>query len=437
VAKPGAKTPLALHGAPGIRHLLTKGGVPARSNGEVFGDHAYFVMGDTVVQMPTGDTIGTVATTTGRCTLVAGRTHLLIVDGTYGYTWDGSTFAQIADLDFPENPTHCEYIDTYFFVNRGGTEQVYKSAPEDPTDWNALEFTSAEARKDNALALGSHARDLYVFGSDTTEVFYNSGNADFPFDRYPGGLFEFGIAAPYSAAKSAAGVLWLARNADGDAVIIKAQGLSPAIVSDDDIEWQINGYSTIDDAFGFVYRIRGRWFYELNFPTAGKTWVYQIEDQLWHERESYGVGRHRVNGYCYRSGAHIVADSEEGRFGTLDPLVYEEFSQPLVRRRVSQSLSVNDRLLTYNEVVIEVQPGVGLTTGQGSDPQMALQFSDDGGFTWSNELWRSLGAIGNYATRLAWHNLGQSRRRMFSVSVSDPVDVTIIKAYADVDVGAF
>lgn len=68
-------------------------------------------------------------------------------------------------------------------------------------------------------------------------------------------------------------------------------------------------------------------------------------------------------------------------------------------------------------------------------PQMMMRFSDDGGWTWGVERMGSAGKTGQYGTRVHWHRLGTARRRVFEVSVTDPVPWRITNAYVDVEVG--
>ena len=78
------------------------------------------------------------------------------------------------------------------------------------------------------------------------------------------------------------------------------------------------------------------------------------------------------------------------------------------------------------------ETGVGLNSGQGSDPQIMMMYSDDGGRTYSNELWRSLGLIGEYKTRAIWRRLGQFRQRQIKLTISDPVRKLVMGYYTDV-----
>ena len=78
---------------------------------------------------------------------------------------------------------------------------------------------------------------------------------------------------------------------------------------------------------------------------------------------------------------------------------------------------------------------MGLATGAGSDPQAMMDWSDDGGHTWSNEHWADIGEIGEYDRRARWSKLGRSRDRIYRVTVSDPIKVVILGANLEATAG--
>ena len=68
------------------------------------------------------------------------------------------------------------------------------------------------------------------------------------------------------------------------------------------------------------------------------------------------------------------------------------------------------------------ESGVGLTSGQGADPQVLMSFSVDGARTFNNRISRSIGKIGEYTKRTIWNSLGRISRNMtIKFEVSDPV----------------
>jgi hypothetical protein len=64
-------------------------------------------------------------------------------------------------------------------------------------------------------------------------------------------------------------------------------------------------------------------------------------------------------------------------------------------------------------------------------PRAMLRWSDDGGHTWSNEHWKSMGRIGQFGYRTIWRRLGMTlaiRDRVYEVSGTDPVKIAIMGA---------
>lgn len=426
---------MALYSTPGLKLAGTAGTGPWRSNLVEWEGDLYGVSGDTLYKINSSlsaSSIGTLNTSGGRCEIVAGRTYMMLVDGTDGYTYNGTTFAAIADGDFPASPSHCTYLDGRFIVNDADSDRFYISAISDPTSWGALDYASAESSGDDILAFTATYKDLYFIGSKTTQVYYNSGNPDFTFDPYPNGTIDVGIIAPHSLAKSAAGLFWLATTEEGDTAVVQCQGLQVVPISED-IAWDLEQFTTTSDATGFTYKQNGRTIYQISFPTEDRTFEYLVEDGMWVERKSYGLGRYRIAGHGYIGGKHVMADYADGKYYEHDFSTYADNGNEISRIRRAQVIHTgNHDRMVHHELIVEFQAGSGLVTGQGSDPQAMLRYSDDGGHTWSSELWRSMGKIGEYAYRSRWTKLGIARERIYEVTVTDPIDVTIIKAYARV-----
>jgi hypothetical protein len=161
----------------------------------------------------------------------------------------------------------------------------------------------------------------------------------------------------------------------------------------------------------------GHIWYVLTFPEA--TWIYDITTQKWFERRSYGYDNWRVSCAVQLDGITYVGDSYSNKFGKLDDTFTEfgdvlrmAWSYPAVY--ADRARAIHDRL----EIVFE--SGVGIATGQGSDPYVSLEVSDDGK-TFREMPIKRLGKIGEYRNRAVWHRLGQSRDRVYRAYVSDPV----------------
>lgn len=438
----GAKSLLTLKPTEGLSLLATAGNGPCRSQFVEFQENTYWVSGAQLLCMDDSDAItviGTLNTTATWCVLAAGRDYLMLVDGADGWTWNGSAFAQITDADFPGSPDWCAYLDGYFIANNRNTDRFFVSdltggGGENPTSWNALMFATAEADPDDVLAVVKTYERVYLVGSKTTQVYLNSGNADFPLELITNGILEWGVEAPASIDTSEGTIFLLSRSNGGGLQVIMANGFQHQSIAPPDMIDELDGYEATSDAEGYVYKRGGLTFYQLTFPTDEVTFEYCVETGFWYERDFQGSGRHRSRGHGYFNRRHLVGDYRNGNVYYLDTAAYSDYGYPIIRKRITSVVAADGRDLECNSLELEFKRGVGLLTGQGSDPEVMLRYSTDGGRTWSNTLRRPLGAIGEYNARVIFYRLGQGESFIFEITVSDPVEPVMIAAYADFEV---
>jgi hypothetical protein len=232
-------------------------------------------------------------------------------------------------------------------------------------------------------------------------------------------------------------VYWLGKDARGQGIVYKAAGYIGQRVSTHAIEWQMQEYADISDATGYTYQQDGHSFYVLNFPSADTTWVYDVATGAWHERASFVNGdfnRHRADNQMFFNSTTVVGDYQNGKIYEFDLNVYADDGAPQKWLRSWRALPTGANNLSrtiQHAMQLDCETGVGLVTGQGSDPQVMLRWSDDGGHTFSNEHWKSMGAIGKFGKRTIWRRLGATmkiRDRVYEVSGTDPVRIYIMGA---------
>lgn len=439
VSQSGAHSGIVLYPTPGLTKVVTVGVGPNRGNGETFKGDAYFVSGNQFFKLDQNNVttvLGTINTTSGRIYMAKVTDQLMFVDGVDGWVWDGTTLTQVTDADFPANPTSLTMLDGYFIVNDAGTGNFYISALRDGLTWSALDYAVAEANPDELKRVIATQKDLFLLGDTTTEMYYNSGNPDFPFEPYQGGVMEWGVRAPDSVVQMDNTIFWLGQNSEGGNVVLRAAGMTAQIISDKDINWQLSQLTRTDNAVAFAYQFGGHTFYELTFPTDGKTFVFDAEERLWHTRSSDG-GRHDAEGHVYYNNKNIVGSHTHGDYYILDHSAYTDDGTTIIRKRRAPVVGDNRKPLFHYRLEVDFEAGPGLVTGQGSDPQAMLRWSDDGGKTWSNEVWRPIGKIGEYGARAVWTQLGRSYYRIYELTVTDPVNAVVIDAHLDVEEGNF
>lgn len=436
-----SKSIAALLGTPGLAAWLTVAGGSIRGAMRFSATKAIVVAGANVYTVTNGAVatfIGTISAGTTPVSMASNGTIVMLVAGATGYFIDpvGGVVTTITDSSF-QGADRVDFLDGYFVFNKRGTGQFQITqlygASIDP-----LDFATAEAAPDNLVSLIVDHRELWLFGETTTEIWFNSGNAAFPIERNNGAFIEHGCAACFSVAKLDNTVFWLSSDDRGQGIVYRAAGYQPQRISTHAIEFAIGRLSRVDDAVAFTYQQEGHSFYVLNFPTGDLTLVYDVATGLWHERawrDSNGLlHRHRAQCQMAFAGLMLVGDWETGKLYRLDLDTYTDDGAAIARVRAAPHIAGPDyKRVHYNALQIDMEAGVGLTIGQGSDPQAMLQWSDDGGHTWGNEHWAPIGKLGEYRRRVRWRRLGQSRDRVFRLTITDPVKVAIVGASVDVE----
>lgn len=436
------KEPAFLNRAPGLKLLATVGIGPIRGVWAFSpDDNTAFVVSGTqlykINETYTATLIGNVSGT-GPVSMADNGTQLFIACNGPSYIYNNTTnaFGPITDPDFPGAATVC-YLDGYFVFNEPNSQKMWITSLFDGTSIDPLEFASAEGSPDGLTAVASNFREVWAFGTNSIEVWYNSGATDFPLQRIQGAFNELGLAAPYSVAKMDNGLFWLGRDRRGQGIVYRANGYLGQRISTHAVEWQIQQYEDMTDAIAYTYQQDGHSFYVLVFPTANATWVYDVSTQAWHERAGFVNGeftRHRGNCQMSFQGKPVIGDFENGNIYAFDLNNFSDNGSTQKWLRSWRALPTGQNNLkrtSQHSLQLDIESGVGLNSGQGSDPEVMLRWSDDGGHTWSNEHWSKIGKIGQFYRRVFWRRLGMTlklRDRVYELSGTDPVKINIMGA---------
>lgn len=437
IDKNQAKTPISLYGVPGLELLATLAGGAVKGlievNGEVYG-----AVGQAFGRVNSDWTFTALGSYSGtaRITLVDNGLQVLVIDGLSGFVYDiaAATWTQITDPGFVYGSTQGTYQDGYGIVALPDSQQFGISGLYDFLTWDAIDFTSAEGLPDDVSTVISNHRLLHVFGTGSLELYVNAGDGVFPFQRMDGAFYEVGCSAPYSAAVADDSVFWLGNNLQGALAVYRMQGQSPQRISTTALENEIAMYEDVSDAFGIGLDIRRHPIYLLSFPTANKTWCYDAHSGSWFEWLEWAdaeFDRYRLNCFAKAFGKLLVGDYRDGRLYNMSFDVFKNGDDQIRSLRMSPYIWRNGDRLFHSRLEVLMEAGVGLTAGQGSDPQVMLRWSNDG-YTWSNEVSRGFGALGEYSKRVIFNRLGSARNRMYEVSITDPVKRVILGAFAEV-----
>jgi len=379
----------------------------------------------------TGVTALTIITALGTGSGGAGTYTVSTSQTVSSTTLYGLNFSQLPSSDGAfTGGTNVDIVDNYFVYNRPDTQQFGCSNALSPIS-GSTNFSSKDGAPDDLVTLIVDHREIYLLGETSSEVWVDQGTSPFPFTRIPGTSTQHGIVAPFSVARLGNSFAYLSKNNRGTAQIVQMNGYIPQRISTHAVENSLNG-QTITDAVAWTYQLEGHEVYVISFPTLQLTWCYDIATQMWHKwLYTNNLGQYeRCRGNCAAvfQGYVLVGDYSNGKIYHLDRNVYTDDGQNVKRLRRAPHLTVDLQRQYFEELQLQFQPGVGLSTGQGDDPQAMLRWSSDGGSTWSSEHWTTIGKIGKYTNRAIWRRLGTARDRIFEVSVSDPVKAVIISA---------
>ena len=460
----GGKEPAFISRTPGLSVVTTVGTGPVRGEWN-FGGYGYIASGSSLYKIDTNYTatlLGTISGS-GPVSMSDNGTQLFVACNPNSYIYNSSTgvFAQITDPDFPGAVT-VGFLDGYFVFNQPDSQTLWVTSLYDGTSIDPLEFASAEGNPDRIVSILVLHQEVWVFGTNSIEVWQDVGNVDFPLARIQGAFIEIGCQAPYSPAILDNAVFWLGRDNRGSGMVYRSNGYNGVRVSNHALETAIQSYGDISDAIGYSYQQDGHSFYMLIFPAADKTWCYDVATGEWHQRASWSDGqfyRHRsncqmnfadkilvgdyVNGNLYHFDLNVYTTEfalllESGSFLLLEdgePITLESNTGAIDRWvrswRALPTGQNNLKRTAHHSLQLDCETGVGIVTGQGSDPEVLLRWSDDGGHTWSNYHSRKMGKIGQYGYRTIWRRLGMTtklRDRVYEISGSDPVKVNIMGA---------
>lgn len=333
-----------------------------------------------------------------------------------------------------------DITDNYFVYNKPNSQLWAASDLLSPIT-DPLSFASKDGSPDDLVSIIVDRREVYLLGEMSSEVWINSGAVPFPFTRIPGTSTQQGIAAQYSMSRMGNSFAYVSKNNRGEAMIVRMNGYFPERISTHAVETTLVNQN-VSNALAWTYQLEGHEVYVVTFPSIGAnglTWAFDNTTGLWHKwlyrNNENEFERHRGNCCAFFNQQVLVGDYQNGKIYQLGRNFYTDDGQTIRRIRRAPHITSDLQRQYFHELQIQFQPGVGLSTGQGQDPQAMLRWSNDGGSTWSNEYWTTIGKQGKYLNRAIWRRLGFSRDKVFEVSISDPVKAVIISANLKAEAG--
>lgn len=427
---------------PGLRQVAELPSGPVRGLYEATNGRVFATTSTTLFEIFSGWSYlsrGTINTGTNPTSFTDDGVHMIFTVDGIGYAFNFSTDALTPlPLTGPQTFGQVAYLDGRIVCNEPGTRRFWFTPILDALTWPALNFYAAEGRPDLLVTLLVDHREIWLFGSQSIEVWYSTGDALNPFARMQNVFIEQGIETPYAVDSLDNTVFWLGGSIRGEGPVWTVEGYAPKRVSTHALESAMAGMSTVGDCVFTTARHGGHAWLVVDYPVGQQTWAFDTATQAWAEwprlLDDGSFSSYLSNTHCLAFGEHLWGDRSTGALYLWDPDFHRFGTGTRLCRRTSPHVRSEQKRLRYQQFRVECEAGVGLDGGStpGADPQMMLRTSIDGGHSWSYGRWRSMGRIGARRQQVCWYALGQARDMAFEISVSDPVKVALLAAYLEV-----
>lgn len=446
----GDKQQWVVHGTPGMTAIIALPSQPIRG-WHVVGSVLYVVCGLLLCSVQTNGAVTTLGqlalNSSGNVSMADNGVQLVIVDGNAGYIYTlvtgtykqsalnaAGSFGAIADGNFPNGTSSITFLDGRIIVVKINTRQFYVSELYDATNWTNIQslptYGTKDNNSDNLVAVNSLGGILTLFGSASTEFWQDAGLTPLPFARVTGATRNVGLAAQYSIAWVGDMTFFLSQYlSGGDIEITMLQGFTMNRVSTSDLEDIINNFTIWSDAIGFGYILEGHKMYQITFPSAGRSFLYDATTNIWSDLQS-GVGltgRHLANFGITFNHFIYVSDSTSGNIYMYDDEQFTDNGALIKRQLTTRHIQQDGNVFSVDQVYLDMETGTATQYGAGSNPQISLQVSKDGGHTFGNEHWTSLGTVGQYKSpRPQWSRIGASRDFVFQFTMTEPIKFAVV-----------
>lgn len=383
-------------------------------------------------------------------------TTAVVVDGSpNGWTFTlanpQGTFAKLVDTTGTfTGSRRVDFADTFLAFATPGTNNWYVSLANQ-VSFNALAQAGKDSYPDPIQTLGFNIRQAWLLGTETSEIWFNAGSIPFPYQEWPNIFIPYGCVAPYSLAQGDVDLFWLSKNNQGAAIVLQTNGLSVKKVSTEALEYEWTNYPRVDDCIAGSFQQAGHTFVVFHFPTADKSWCYDMLTHQWHRRtwiDDNGVPHREKTSFYASVGADggypqtvVGQDWSTGQLYALDPQYYTDNGQPIICRRTFPHALQDMKFLTHTSFVADFETGdisgtaevsaggdpwstafsnaFGPLTQQVSQqlagPALCMRFSNDGGKTWGNYRLKTLITAGHYRSLMRWRGLGMARDRVYEL----------------------
>lgn len=430
------KSPAALISRPGLGLFGTVGLGAGRGGLTAANNRVFVVSGSGFYEMAgdgTSTLRGSLDNTSGVVTLAENGFQVAICDGfnLYIFKYSDNTFQKVVTPNLA-NAASVTFIDGYFIVNRSFNSGVFQiSAPYDGLTWAALDFATAESSPDALYRVISISGQLWLVGANSTEIWSNTGAANFPFARINSAAkMSTGTVAPFSVVEIDNSMFWVGRDINGNGIVYRADGFSPKRISTDAVDIVLQRAPDPFSLRTMTYQEAGHTYAIVTGGGMETAWVLDLATNIWTE-DSYlneeGNYELPLPSFVFSAFDKTIAlDRRNGRVYTQSLDIYSDNGEEIARDRIFTHIFDRSKRFRLKNLAVFVETGVGNPNPEYDDPKILMWISEDGGRTFGQPFTGLIGKIGRFLERgVMFWQLGSYFQATFRVRISDPVKVAI------------
>jgi len=327
------------------------------------------------------------------------------------------------------NPSAIDFINNQWILS-GDNQQFAVSDVGDITTWDALNFATEDSRGDALLRPYVFNQLVYMIGTRSIVPWFNTGVGNPPFDRQDTGLINTGAAGKYAVTNSDEYLYLLS----DDRKFYRVIGGSRQEIQTTGIAHIVSKYDVIDDCVASSFVWDGQTFVLFRFPSEGDALLYSETANLWMTLSSGVDALARRSWFgsavSFAHGKCLTTDYRNGNTYELDAETYTDNGETRLRLIVGNPITsdvfgVPGRSVTVGRLTLTMAVGVGLESGQGSNPVVMCEWSSDGGHNYHDKIPVSIGAMGGFTERVNFDQFITGRELVPRISISDPVSFTL------------
>lgn len=385
------------------------------------------------------------------------HSHLVVVDGNYCYAVDTQIKPanqkedfSVIQLPFTDHdngitihPTHIAYLYGYLVVNDQNTDSFYMSyqfpfernGSDNNVDKNIFQVGSEEWgwkgqslqaywSPDNTNAIVANGSRLYTFGDRSYQMFQYTSDVNAPFNSPDTAAYPIGLKAINSLCQLGSSVVWLgSADIGNNGVYVLQGGTNATRVSTSELEREWSKFQTVKDAVGQIWQDNQHVFYCISFPSANKTYCYDLTEESWTERCTLNDKNERMvwryNFATMNADGNIWQAYNGGIAEQVEDYWKEHDGNPILRLRRGGIIQSNYSTFFIDSIEVMTNNGQYKYLPE-EEAQMMMRFSTDGA-TWSDNEVVEIGYVGNYDYDTIFYNFGMAKDFTLELSCTDNV----------------